>query len=43
MGKLEINLLPGMMLDSGNEEGKEMVSFQDVHRELGKSVEREVS
>lgn len=39
VGKLEINLLPGIMLDNGNEEMKEMVSFQDAHRELGKSVD----
>lgn len=43
VGKLEINFLPGIVLDNGNEEVKEMVSFQDAHGELGESVETKVS
>lgn len=38
LGKLETNLVPGIMLDIGNKEVKETASIKDAQRELRKSV-----
>lgn len=38
LGKLETNLVPGIMLDIGNKEVKETVTIKGAQRELRKSV-----